>query len=138
MPFAQAGDNAAAYWARRQVETGNPIYAVPGILASLWTTDTAIDTALALAPVTVARPIGMLANSIGTSAADYMLESRLLGPSGPVFGNKFYAGKQGVLNYGTVRFGWSFNAKTRLLEFTFRVGDWHAPPIFVRPPPPGP
>lgn len=44
-----AGENAAMYWAGRHVETGNPLYAVPGAAASLWTPDTYFDTFSTLA-----------------------------------------------------------------------------------------
>lgn len=49
LPGTEAGDSAAQYWADRQVQTGNPLYAVPGALASLWTPDTAVSTAFTLA-----------------------------------------------------------------------------------------
>jgi len=45
---ASAGDRAAQYWADRHVQTGNPMYAVPGVFASLWTPDTAGYTAVTL------------------------------------------------------------------------------------------
>jgi len=34
------GQAAAQYWAERQVATGNPLYAIPGLFASLWTPGT--------------------------------------------------------------------------------------------------
>jgi len=43
-----AGESAAMYWAGRHVQTGNPLYAVPGVMASLWTPDTALQTAFTL------------------------------------------------------------------------------------------
>jgi len=48
VPGTYAGDGAAEYWAARHVGTGNPLYAVPGLLASLWTPDTAASTAFTL------------------------------------------------------------------------------------------
>jgi len=48
LPGTQAGENAAQYWADRHVQTGNPLYAVPGVLAALWTPDTAVSTAVTL------------------------------------------------------------------------------------------
>jgi RHS repeat-associated protein len=44
LPGTDAGANAAQYWANLQVETGNPLYAFPGVLASMWTPDTAMYT----------------------------------------------------------------------------------------------
>ena len=49
LPGTDAGDSAAQYWADMQVRTGNPLYAVPGVFASLWTPNTAADTAFTLA-----------------------------------------------------------------------------------------
>ena len=48
LPGTEAGANAAQYWADLHVKTGNPLYGVPGALASLWTPDTAVDTTLTL------------------------------------------------------------------------------------------
>lgn len=48
LPGTQAGDSAAQYWADMQVSTGNSLYAIPGMLASLWTPDTAVGTAFTL------------------------------------------------------------------------------------------
>ena len=45
---ASAGASAAQYWADLHVQTGNPMYAVPGMFASLWTPDTALQTAFTL------------------------------------------------------------------------------------------
>lgn len=45
---AAAGERAAQYWADLHVQTGNPLYAVPGVFASLWTPDTAGYTAVTL------------------------------------------------------------------------------------------
>ncbi|MCH8543991.1 MAG: hypothetical protein LAT61_10515 [Alcanivorax sp.] len=39
-----AGDEAAMYWAQKHMETGNSLYAIPGMAASLWTPDTYLDT----------------------------------------------------------------------------------------------
>ncbi len=52
------GEYAAQYWADRQVETGNPLYYVPGLLASLWTPETSNKTALTLAGGYMARVLG--------------------------------------------------------------------------------
>ena len=43
------GSSSAQYWADRQVATGNPLYAIPGLLASLWTPCTSDRTFLTLA-----------------------------------------------------------------------------------------
>jgi hypothetical protein len=48
LPGTQAGESAAQYWANLEVTTGNPMYAVPGALASLWTPDTAVGTLFTL------------------------------------------------------------------------------------------
>ncbi|MBF0525438.1 MAG: RHS repeat-associated core domain-containing protein [Deltaproteobacteria bacterium] len=37
-------DSAAQYWANKQVATGNPLYAIPGMLAALWTPSTSDAT----------------------------------------------------------------------------------------------
>lgn len=42
------GEEAAEFYADKQVETGNPLYSVPGTLASLWTPDTAPETIVVL------------------------------------------------------------------------------------------
>lgn len=42
------GAQAAQYWADRQIETGNPLYSIPGLLASLWTPETSTETASTL------------------------------------------------------------------------------------------
>jgi len=55
---ASSGAEAAQYWADLQVETGNPLYGVPGVFASLWTPDTALATASTLTPAGVLRPVG--------------------------------------------------------------------------------
>ena len=48
LPFTEAGDRAAAFWADQHLRTGNPLYAVPGGLAALWTPQTAGTTFLTL------------------------------------------------------------------------------------------
>jgi len=55
---AAAGADAAQYWADLHVHTGNPAYAVPGAIASLWTPDTAVSTALTLTPAGAVRTVG--------------------------------------------------------------------------------
>jgi hypothetical protein len=42
------GATAAGAYAERQEETGNPLYAIPGSLAALWTPETAPETLLVL------------------------------------------------------------------------------------------
>ena len=42
------GANAAQYWADKQLATDNPLYAIPGALAALWTPGTSDDTFAAL------------------------------------------------------------------------------------------
>jgi RHS repeat-associated protein len=44
-----AGANAAQWWADKQVETDNPLYAIPGLFASLWTPTTSDATVGTLA-----------------------------------------------------------------------------------------
>lgn len=43
-----AGDSAAQSWADAEVSTGNSLYAIPGVVASLWTPSTAPATATVL------------------------------------------------------------------------------------------
>lgn len=45
------GASSAQYWANKQVATGNPLYAIPGVLASLWTPATSDYTFAVLATV---------------------------------------------------------------------------------------
>jgi RHS repeat-associated protein len=52
------GDSAAQYWADRHMETGNPLYAVPGVFAALWTPNTSDKTAATLAGGYAARVFG--------------------------------------------------------------------------------
>jgi len=52
------GDSAAQYWADRANQTGNPLYHIPGALASLWTNCTSDETALTLGSGLFARIIG--------------------------------------------------------------------------------
>lgn len=42
------GDYAAQYWANLHVQTGNPLYAIPGVLAALWTPCVSDSTFLSL------------------------------------------------------------------------------------------
>jgi hypothetical protein len=48
LPGTEAGDSAAQYWADMHVKTGNGLYAIPGLFASLWTPDTAMATTTTL------------------------------------------------------------------------------------------
>jgi len=45
----QYGAAAAQYWADQLTQSGNPLYAIPGLFASLWTPCTSNSTALTLA-----------------------------------------------------------------------------------------
>jgi hypothetical protein len=45
---AAYGEEAAFWWASRQVETGNDLYAVGGLFASLWTPESCQETATVL------------------------------------------------------------------------------------------
>ena len=64
----QYGAQAAQYWADRQTETGNWLYAIPGALASLWTPCTSNSTALALIPAgSAGRGVGALAKLLPNS-----------------------------------------------------------------------
>ncbi len=49
------GDEATAYWAQQLVQTGNPLYVVPGLITALWTTET--WTATFLAATTIAETL---------------------------------------------------------------------------------
>ncbi len=51
LPGTEAGDSAAQYWANKHVETGNGLYMIPGLLASLWTPNTATETTTTLLTV---------------------------------------------------------------------------------------
>lgn len=48
LPDTEAREKAAQYWTDLHVQNGNPLYAVPGVFASLWTSDTAMSTLLTL------------------------------------------------------------------------------------------
>ena len=52
------GEESAQFWADLYVETGNPIYWVPGVFASLWTRKTSDETLLTLAGGYGARVLG--------------------------------------------------------------------------------
>jgi RHS repeat-associated protein len=67
----QYGAQAAQYWADRQAQTGNWLYAIPGLLASLWTPCTSNKTALTLASG------GALGNlTEGASLSNFFWDSR--------------------------------------------------------------
>ena len=52
------GDSAAQHWSDLAVQTGNPLYHVPGALASLWTPNTGDSTATTLCGGFAARVLG--------------------------------------------------------------------------------
>jgi RHS repeat-associated protein len=52
------GDSAAQYWADLAIETGNPLYHIPGAFAALWTPTTSDETAAVLVGGYAARIFG--------------------------------------------------------------------------------
>ncbi|SRR5947207_5240921 len=52
------GDAAAQYWADKAIETGNPLYNIPGGIAALWTPCTSDATAATLLVGYAARVFG--------------------------------------------------------------------------------
>ncbi len=50
LPGTKWGDEAALYYATKQIQTGNPLWAIPGVFASLWTPTTAFDTLVTIGP----------------------------------------------------------------------------------------
>jgi hypothetical protein len=64
LPGTEAGDSAAQYWADLHVKTGNPLYAAPGVLASLWTPDTAMSTAITLGTAGAGSALGQAAGPL--------------------------------------------------------------------------
>ena len=67
----QYGAQAAQYWADKQEQTGNWLYAIPGALASLWTPCTSNKTALTLGS---AGALGALTK--GASLSNFFWDSR--------------------------------------------------------------
>ncbi|WP_223879378.1 SpvB/TcaC N-terminal domain-containing protein [Chitinimonas arctica] len=49
LPGTTAGDSAAQWYADKYLETGSPLYYAGGVVASLWTPDTAAETTINLA-----------------------------------------------------------------------------------------
>lgn len=79
IPGVVAGANAGQFYAEMQERTGNPLWAIPGIAASLWTSETAVDTALTLT-LSSARLIGTLgafAGSLGSALRVRVLARQL-------------------------------------------------------------
>lgn len=64
------GDEAVAYWAQRWAQTGNALFAVPGLFASLWTPDTWLDTASVISGARALRGAAQL------TTGDLMLSVR--------------------------------------------------------------
>jgi RHS repeat-associated protein len=52
------GEAAAQYWADKADKTGNPLYNIPGAVASLWTRDTSNKTAIVLTAAYLVRNAG--------------------------------------------------------------------------------
>ncbi|MCK5056377.1 MAG: RHS repeat-associated core domain-containing protein [Candidatus Aminicenantes bacterium] len=90
------GTDAAKYWANRYVQTNNPMYAIPGVVASLWTEDTFWKTGLTLAG-------GWTASAILPSVSSKLVATGVLLGSR---GEPFYLPIVGKLvHYGIGRFG---------------------------------
>jgi hypothetical protein len=70
------GDSAAQYWANLQLQTGNPLYAIPGAFAALWSPCTSDQTFLSLLPI---GPAGR-----GVAAATRLLPNAVKGQIGEV------------------------------------------------------
>lgn len=89
------GESAAQYWADKQVKTGNPLYAIPGALASLWTPSTSDTTATLLgtgAFLTMGIP-GTLTHYTTAAGARGIASSGAIAPStgATLFGKGIYA-----------------------------------------------
>ena len=59
------GDSAAQFWANKMVQTGNPLYMIPGLFASLWTPCTSDDT---FAVLSAGNAAGGLLRGLGKGA----------------------------------------------------------------------
>jgi hypothetical protein len=89
------GDAAAQYWADKQVQTGNPLYAIPGLLASLWTPQTSDVTAALLgtaAYATVGIPRSLIHYTTAAGARGIASSGSILPSTGAtLFGDGVYA-----------------------------------------------
>lgn len=110
IPGTGAGDSAAQYWANRQVETGNPLYVLPGLAASLWTPDTATTTAITLGTVG--------GGAVGVRVIDYVTK-----------GYGFTVGRLSVMyelpsTQGRTIFNYQLSSGGR---FALQTGKWAGP-----------
>jgi RHS repeat-associated protein len=89
------GDSAAQYWADRQVQTGNGLYAIPGVLASLWTPRTSDVTAAILGTAiyaTIGIPSTLTHYTTAAGARGIAASGSVLPSSGwTLFGRGVYA-----------------------------------------------
>ena len=116
------GESAAQYWADLSVQTGNPLYAIPGAFASLWTPCTSNQTFLGLIPSGVgARALPGLAKLLPSSfkgtigevaslANNWLKGSTLLGRQVRISGLKTvvdsaWRGFDGAIYYVESKFG---------------------------------
>jgi len=141
------GLQAAEFWAARENETGNGLYAIPGVLASMWTpcrsNDTFID--LLLAPAAGARALPALAKLLpkkakgaigeGMSIAKNFLEgNRYLGRQRPIPGttsiaDSAWASGSGAIYYVESKFGMSGltaaqRAASKVLGSAYHIERW--------------
>jgi RHS repeat-associated protein len=89
------GEEAAQYWADKQTSTGNYLYAIPGALASLWTSETSDETAVTLATAgygTIGIPETLIHYTTEAGAAGIAATGEILPSSGfTLFGKGVYA-----------------------------------------------
>jgi RHS repeat-associated protein len=116
------GDSAVDYWANLQAQTGNPLYAIPGTLAEMWTPCHSNSTFLGLLPTGlggrgVTALAKLLPNSVkgligeGASIASNWLQgSTFLGsqvsiPGLTTIADSAWVGADGVAYYVESKFG---------------------------------
>jgi hypothetical protein len=116
------GDSAVDYWASLQAQTGNPLYAIPGTLAEMWTPCRSNSTFLGLLPTGlggrgVTALAKLLPNSVkgligeGASIASNWLQgSTFLGSQVSIQGfttiaDSAWLGADGVAYYVESKFG---------------------------------
>jgi hypothetical protein len=110
LPGIESGSNAAQYWADIAVNSEHPLAPlanVPGVFASLWTAETAVQTAFTLGTAGV--------GAIGSRAVDFFTVGR-----GFKFGRAEFWYKLPTLN-GRTYFSYKFKNGTSL---RLQRGNW--------------
>jgi hypothetical protein len=115
------GDSAVDYWANMQAQTGNPLYAIPGTLAEMWTPCHSDSTFMGLASGLGGRGVTALAKLLPNSAkgligegasiaSNWLQGSTFLGtqisiPGLTTIADSAWVGSDGVAYYVESKFG---------------------------------